>query len=576
MKGRGQRVRGGSPKVPYLHRGSEARGDPAWQEESTNICDGGLALPDVPVLPRPGDAPGQEDAMSSLGALATGATDAKAGLAPEAELAAVSASRGVTVAEGLPGPARRQTLPRRRSSTWARIAAVLLVALICTWAVLATLLLGSSRSKRFSVSRPVGEGAEAGVEGGAVTSQPPPPHVPQSARWRLADDGWGVEACAPGEPAHLLTLIAEDAGADPLVEALLTFSPSVGCVRIIPSRFIDQIRESLDSQHKARGGARCKGLQRVLRSDFLVTLQVHSDQKAWFAPLNPAVLERLSTLDRGILREFGIVAQASPGVDARGSARHRGSSHREPGDVPLAFRLEQAGGPTEALGVRLPAEGQLAGRLLAAILDAVSNQLGLRLHLTNRYAERVALLSRLRQAGLVDVRTHVPDLQLEIAYASTKNFTGKKHYLRGDCFLLQSAAAALARVNAYVSKRGLRLKAWDCYRPVSVQRSLWKHSPYPGFVAPPSGKGSAHNHGLAIDLTLTDTRGQELEMPTRFDDFTERAHHGYTGDLTVWAIDNRATLRRAMRYGGFSAMKTEWWHYQHPGRFSVRPHDIVF
>lgn len=164
----------------------------------------------------------------------------------------------------------------------------------------------------------------------------------------------------------------------------------------------------------------------------------------------------------------------------------------------------------------------------------------------------------------------IPGVVLDLRYASTRNFTHKRVYPIARCLLRRAVAARLARVQARLARRGLGLELWDCYRPISVQQRFWKLVPDPRYVARPvvrNGKpvsGSKHNRGAAVDLTLVDARGRELEMPTDHDDFSAKAHLDYAG-ASAAARRNRAILRRAMEAEGFTALATEWWHYDGPG-----------
>lgn len=160
---------------------------------------------------------------------------------------------------------------------------------------------------------------------------------------------------------------------------------------------------------------------------------------------------------------------------------------------------------------------------------------------------------------LVDVRSVAPGVVVEMRYAGSDNFTGQALYDCGRCFLRPETAAKVARAEQELRTRGLSLKMWDCYRPLSVQRLFWSIVPDPRFVADPR-KGSRHNRGTAVDVTLVDAAGRELEMPTRFDDFTPRAAHGETR-LPAQVVRNRRLLRETMERAGFRLLPTEWWHY---------------
>lgn len=126
--------------------------------------------------------------------------------------------------------------------------------------------------------------------------------------------------------------------------------------------------------------------------------------------------------------------------------------------------------------------------------------------------------------------------------------------------LVRPAALALKSVADSLEKSGLGLTIFDAYRPHSVSVKMWKIVKNPDYVADPS-KGSNHNRGIAVDLTLYDLKtGRNLEMPSHFDDFSEKAHHDYM-KLPQKIISNRAQLKNIMEHFGFKAYKNEWWHY---------------
>lgn len=167
------------------------------------------------------------------------------------------------------------------------------------------------------------------------------------------------------------------------------------------------------------------------------------------------------------------------------------------------------------------------------------------------------------KAVLTDVAASVPGVRLDIRYATAENFTKAAVYPAARCLLRPEAADALKSVQADLAARGLGLKVWDCYRPLSVQRRFWELVPDPRYVADPK-KGSRHNRGAAVDVTLVDAAGQELEMPTGYDDFTEAAHRSSTaGSPTARA--NARTLEEAMARRGFKGLPTEWWHFDFSG-----------
>lgn len=126
-------------------------------------------------------------------------------------------------------------------------------------------------------------------------------------------------------------------------------------------------------------------------------------------------------------------------------------------------------------------------------------------------------------------------------------------------FLRPKVAEKLARVQTRLEKEGLGLKVFDAYRPLSVQKLMWARVPVEGYVANPA-KGSNHNRGAAVDLTLVDKDGRELPMPSGYDEFTERAHRAYKGGTEEERI-NRQILEDAMQAEGFRGITTEWWHF---------------
>lgn len=165
-----------------------------------------------------------------------------------------------------------------------------------------------------------------------------------------------------------------------------------------------------------------------------------------------------------------------------------------------------------------------------------------------------------RPEDLVDVQKAVPGIVLDIRYATTNNFTGQKLYPFAGCYLRRAAAAKLAATQAELKPLGYGLKIYDGYRPLSVQRKMWEVFPQPGYVADPK-KGSRHNRGAAVDVTLIRlSDGTELPMPTPYDDFTERAHRNYM-DLPAEVIQNRELLERVLAKHGFVGLPTEWWHF---------------
>lgn len=154
-------------------------------------------------------------------------------------------------------------------------------------------------------------------------------------------------------------------------------------------------------------------------------------------------------------------------------------------------------------------------------------------------------------------------ITIDLAYAGSNNFTGKSIYKNDLCYLHIDALECLLKATELLKPLNLRLKIWDAFRPLAAQAILFKHMPNPDYVGDPESGLSPHCRGIAIDLTITDRFGRELEMGTIFDDFRPLAHHG--NDLiSEEAQRNRLLLAGVMNIAGFKPLETEWWHYQLP------------
>lgn len=153
---------------------------------------------------------------------------------------------------------------------------------------------------------------------------------------------------------------------------------------------------------------------------------------------------------------------------------------------------------------------------------------------------------------------------LDIRYATANNFMKKQLYPIPVAYLRAPAARALHDVQSDLAHEGLGIKVFDAYRPYRVTEAMWEPIKNEDYVANPA-KGSRHNRGAAVDVTLIDlTSGEELPMPTAYDDFTPRAAHAFT-DLPAEALANRAKLLAVMTKHGFEPLPSEWWHYDFAG-----------
>lgn len=166
--------------------------------------------------------------------------------------------------------------------------------------------------------------------------------------------------------------------------------------------------------------------------------------------------------------------------------------------------------------------------------------------------------------GFTDVKVLDSSILLDIKYATTDNFTKSKIYDCAKCLLRPEAAAAIVEAHKTLKKKGLGLKMFDCYRPRPYQQKLWDKVPNPDYVTPPA-KGSMHSRGAAVDLTIVDANGKELDMGTPYDFFGREAH---TDNLTLppKVLANRKLLRQTLEAVGFKGIRTEWWHFSYKSK----------
>lgn len=182
-----------------------------------------------------------------------------------------------------------------------------------------------------------------------------------------------------------------------------------------------------------------------------------------------------------------------------------------------------------------------------------------------------------REARLVELITLDPSIKLDIRYATENNFVGKKVYPEARAFLQRPAAKALVKVHQKLKKQGLGLVIFDGYRPWSITKLFWEVTSEDKrkFVANPA-KGSKHNRGCAVDLSVFDLKtGQLIDMPSGYDEFTERASPDYAGG-TEKERANRDMLRRLMEDAGFTVNPNEWWHFDFKNWEKYAIYDISF
>ena len=162
--------------------------------------------------------------------------------------------------------------------------------------------------------------------------------------------------------------------------------------------------------------------------------------------------------------------------------------------------------------------------------------------------------------NLIKVNKKNLDVEIDLRYSTKKNFTNEKVCFSKDCYIHKIAFEHLSLAVEIAKKIGFKIKVFDAYRPVYVQRKLWDFFPDPNFIAPPE-KGSPHSRGVAIDLTLIDSNKEELDMGTDFDEFSKLSYHGSL-QISKTAYKNRTLLLGIMTDAGWDFFRNEWWHYQ--------------
>ena len=185
--------------------------------------------------------------------------------------------------------------------------------------------------------------------------------------------------------------------------------------------------------------------------------------------------------------------------------------------------------------------------------------------------------SKKREAHLVELITLDGTIKLDIRYATDNNFVGRAVYPEARAFLQKPAAKAVADVHKKLRKRGLGLVIFDGYRPWAITKLFWEVVPEHKrkFVADPA-KGSKHNRGCAVDLSIFDLKtGELIDMPSGYDEFTERASPNYTGGTAVQTA-NRELLRKLMEDEGFTVNPNEWWHFDYKNWQDYAIYDISF
>ncbi|WP_448701413.1 M15 family metallopeptidase [Mucilaginibacter sp. AW1-3] len=212
--------------------------------------------------------------------------------------------------------------------------------------------------------------------------------------------------------------------------------------------------------------------------------------------------------------------------------------------------------------------------LMLAVVGAVAQDYRDSLHVisVSAYKNQIKVLP---EKQLVEISKYVPGIQLDIRYATPNNFMHQRMYTQARAFTRLPVAKALRAVEAELALQGLGLKIYDAYRPYSVTVQFYQKASDKNFVANPK-KGSKHNRGCAIDLSLINLKtGKELDMPTPFDSFSPIAAADYP-NLPPQILQNRLILKTAMEHHGFRVLSNEWWHFDFIGWQNYELLDVPF
>lgn len=159
------------------------------------------------------------------------------------------------------------------------------------------------------------------------------------------------------------------------------------------------------------------------------------------------------------------------------------------------------------------------------------------------------------------VKKYIPDIYVELRYATENNFTGVKIYDFTEAYLRYGTVKKLAQVQKELKQQGYSLKIWDAYRPFEAQQKLWEVYPDPNYVANPANGMKKHNLGGTVDITMVAADGSVISMPTEFDDFSLKADRNYSDIDNEEAVNNVMILQNAMENNGFTGYQGEWWDY---------------
>ena len=198
----------------------------------------------------------------------------------------------------------------------------------------------------------------------------------------------------------------------------------------------------------------------------------------------------------------------------------------------------------------------------------------LQVEMTTHHVDNIPKLNleELNDSTFVNLKDIDSTFIYDLKYATSDNFLKEAVYDCEVCLLRYTTIKQLLNANKEFKGLGYQIKFFDCYRPLSIQKKMWEIYPDERYVANPL-KGSNHNRGTAVDITLIDSLGNELDMGTEFDYFGNKAHHAYP-HLSKQVLENRILLKSVMESHGFWSITSEWWHYNLNSSYTYKVSDF--
>lgn len=213
--------------------------------------------------------------------------------------------------------------------------------------------------------------------------------------------------------------------------------------------------------------------------------------------------------------------------------------------------------------------------VLALLATTTFQAVAQKLKVTRTLADYQAAVEKSPEKQLVDIKEAIPDITLDIRYASSNNFMKRVMYPEARAFARKPVVEQLKNIQKELRKKGYGLKIYDAYRPYAITVAFYQQASDKNFVASPA-KGSKHNRGCAVDLTLINyATKEEIPMPTPYDSFEAAAAANYQ-DLPAAVLKNRDFLIKTMESHGFKVLHNEWWHYDFIGWQNYELMDIPF